>query len=107
MTEDQAKYEAGVIADFANMGKVVPIPTRKPIPSLDQQDMDSEAQAIKYYEEAVTHLVQARAKLRMAELHSCLRADRLNDLQGAIHDALLNVTAWEEEMALAHGAGLK
>lgn len=106
MTEDQAKYEAEILSDFAAMGKVIPMRSR-PTPSMDQQDMDSEAQAIKYYEEAVTLLTQARGKLRMAELHSCLRADRLNDLQGAIHDALLNVTAWEEEMALAHGAGLK
>lgn len=104
---DRAEYERKLLADIASLVNVVPIPTRKPIPSLDQQDMDSEAQAIKYYEDAVTLLTQARAKLRMAELHSCLRADRLNDLQATIHDALLNVTAWEEEMALAHGAGLK
>lgn len=105
---DRAEYERKLLADIASPVNVVPIPVRKPaIPALDEQDMDSEAQAIKYYEEAVTLLAQARGKLRMAELHSCLRADRLNDLQGSIHDSLIDVRAWEEEMAIAHGAGLK
>lgn len=104
---DRAEYERKLLNDIMSLVNVVPIPTRKPTPSLDQQDMDSEAQAIKYYEEAVTLLTQARGKLRMAELHSCLRANRLNDLQGSIHDSLIDVRAWEEEMAIAHGAGIK